>query len=131
MSSTFTESIYSEEIYQIEVPAVVIVDKPWAELPVAGKEQLQKIADALNKRISPKLSLDAFQIIHQPKFDLGLINPPPKRAIYFGAVVTGLSLYELIEVNATKVVLSESLDDLLKNEAARQKLWKALQQLFT
>jgi|SRR6478736_34622 len=130
MTNTFSESIYSEEIYQIEVPAVVIIDKPWAELSAAGKEQLQKIADALAKRINPKLSLDAFQIIYQPKFDLGLINPHPKRVIYFGAAVTGLNQYDLIEVNASKVVLSESLDDLLKNEQARQKLWKALQQLF-
>jgi hypothetical protein len=130
MSTTFTDSIYSEEIYQIEAPAVVIIDRPWTELSVSEKEQLQKIADALNKRISTKLRLDAFQVIHQPKFELGLIHPQPKRVIYFGTAVMGLNPYELIEVNNSKVVLSESLDDLAKNEAARQKLWKALQQLF-
>lgn len=131
MANTLAETIYQEELYQIEVPAVVIIDKQWLALSAAEKEQLQKIADALNKRISPKLGLDAFQVIYQPKFDLGSINPQPKRVIYFGAIVPGLNPYELIEVNTTKVVLSESLDDLLKNEAARQKLWKALQQLFT
>jgi hypothetical protein len=130
MASTLTETIYQEELYQIEVPAVVIVDKQWNDLSVGEKEQLQKIADALNKRISPKLKLDAFQVIFQSKFDLGSINPQPKRVIYFGAAVTGLNPYELIEVNQSKVVLSESLDDLTKNETARQKLWKALQQLF-
>lgn len=130
MASTLTDSIYQEELYQIEAPAVVIIDKQWQTLTAAEKEQLQKIADALNKRISPKLSLDAFQVIYQSKFDLGSIHPSPKRIIYFGAVVTGLNPYELIEVNQSKVVLSESLDDLTRNEAARQKLWKALQQLF-
>ena len=130
MANTVTDTIYQEELYQIEVPAVVIIDKPWAELAAPEKEQLQKIADALNKRISPKLKLDAFQVIYQPKFDLGSINPQPRRVIYFGAAVTGLNPYELIEVNQSKVVLSEPLEDLTKNEAARQKLWKALQQLF-
>jgi DNA polymerase III psi subunit len=131
MANTIYETIYQEELYHIEVPAVVILNKQWNELTSEEKEQLQKIADALTKRINPKLRLDAFQVIQQAKFDLGSIQPSPKRVIYFGSAVTGLNAYELIEVNTTKVVLSESLDDLLKNEVARQKLWKALQQLFT
>jgi hypothetical protein len=131
MAHTITESIFGEELYQIQYPAIVIITKSWIELSAGEREQLQKIADALNKRISPKLKLDAFQIIHQSSFDLGAINPTPKRVIYFGAAVSGLNQYELIEAGHSKIVLSASLDDLIKDEPSRQKLWKALQQLFT
>ncbi len=130
MAGTLTETIYQEELYHIELPAVVIITKAWNEISTEEKEQLQKIADALTKRISPKLRLDAFQIIQQAKFDLGAIHPAPARVIYFGPAISGLNQYELISVNQSKVVLSASLDELLKDEPARQKLWKALQQLF-
>lgn len=128
--TTVAESIYGEELYQIEYPAVIVVTKPWAEIATTEKEQLQKICDALSKRINPKLKLDAFQIVQQTKLELGAIHPAPKRVIYFGQAVSGLNNYESIEVNGTKVVLSASLDELIKDEPARQKLWKALQQLF-
>jgi len=131
MSSTLTDILFSEELYQIKAPAVIIMDQPWNAFSEAEREQLQKIADALSKRISPKLKLDSFQIVHQPTFDLSSYTPNSDRIIYFGKPVTGLTYYESIEVNGYRVVLSETLSDLLKNEAARQKLWKALQQLFS
>jgi hypothetical protein len=129
--ATVTESTYQEELYQISFPAGIILTKVWADITAKEKEQLQKITDALKQRLSPKLSLDAFQIIYQPKFDLNLIPHPPKRLVYFGPAVNGLSNHELIEVNGIHVVLSESLEELTNNETSRQKLWKALQQLFT
>jgi hypothetical protein len=131
MATTFADIVYQEDIYQIKTPAVVMIDKPWELLGEPEKEQLQKIADALSKRLNPKLKLDSFQVIHQPVFDLSTFKPHSERVIYFGQPVKGLNSYEVIEVNELCTVLSESLDELIKNEAARQKLWKALQQLFT
>ena len=126
-----TDQIFTEELYGIKpVTTVVIMTTPWHELKIEETEQLQKISDALRQRLHPSLSLDAFQVIHQPQLDLNLLNNKPERVIYFGPSIKGLNYYELIEANEVKMVLSESVADLIKNDQSRQKLWKSLQQLF-
>jgi hypothetical protein len=131
VSSYPVDQLFSEELYSIR-PArtVVILTTAWPELTHEEKEQLQKISDALRQRISPRLSIDAFHVIHQPQLDLNLLTAQPREVIYFGPPIKGLNYYELIEANQVKMVLSESLRDLLANDQSRQKLWKALQQLF-
>ena len=125
------DQTFSEELYRIKpLRTTVIITKPWGELTYAEKEQLQKISDALRQRINPKLSIDAFHVVHQSQFDIGSLPTPPKEVIYFGPPIKGLSLYELIEANGIKMVLSEPLKDLISNDQGKQKLWKALQQLF-
>ncbi len=132
MINTLPNQIFTEELYSIKaVRAVVIITKAWHELGYGEKEQLQKISDALKQRISPQLSMDAFQIVHQQHLDVSTLMNQPKDVIYFGPPIKGLTYYELIEANQVKMVLSESLEDLISNDQSRQKLWKALQQLFT
>jgi hypothetical protein len=132
VSSNLTDQIFTEELYSIKpVHTTVIITIAWHELKHEEKEQLQKISDALKQRINPRLSIDAFRLIHQPKLDLSQLPNQPKELIYFGPPIKGLNFYELIEANQVKMVLSESLSDLIANEQSRQKLWKALQQLFT
>ena len=127
-----TDQTFTEELYRIKpISTVVITTTPWHELKIEETEQLQKISDALRQRINPRLSIDAFRVVHQPQLDLNLLPYKPKEVIYFGPPIKGLSYYELIEANEVKMVLSESVADLIKNDQARQKLWKALQQLFT
>ncbi len=131
MSTAQTDQIFTEELYRITpVSTTVILTKAWHELKHEEKEQLQKISDALKLRISPRLSMDAFSVVHQPQLDINLLATQPKEVIYFGTSVKGLNYYELIEANHVKMVLSESLADLILNDQSRQKLWKALQQLF-
>ena len=127
-----TDQTFTEELYRIKpVTTFVITTTPWSELRPEETEQLQKISDALRQRINPRLSIDAFRVIHQPQLDLNLLPKKPKEVIYFGPPIKGLGYYELIEANEVKMVLSESVTDLIKNDQSRQKLWKALQQLFT
>jgi hypothetical protein len=126
------EQTYSEALFRIKpFQTTVILTKAWHELGYAEKEQLQKISDALKQRLNPKLNIDAFQVVHQFHLDVSDLRSKPKEVIYFGPPIKGLSYYELIEANLVKMVLSESLEDLISNDQARQKLWKALQQLFT
>ena len=129
-NSYIAEQTYSEELYRIKPhQTTVVITKPWNELTYAEKEQLQKISDALKQRINPRLTLDAFQVIHQNQLDVATLNQP-KEVIYFGPPIKGLSFYELIEANGIKMVLSESIHDLILNDQGKQKLWKALQLLF-
>jgi Ser/Thr protein kinase RdoA (MazF antagonist) len=131
-NSYMLEQTFSEELFRIKpFRTTVILTKAWHELGYPEKEQLQKISDALKQRINPQLSIDAFQIVHQPVFDINALANRPKEVIYFGPAIKGLSYYELIEANLVKMVLSESLENLISNDIARQKLWKALQQLFS
>ncbi len=132
MNNTLSDQIFTEELYNIKPSnTTVILTKAWHELNYEEKEQLQKISDALKQRINPGLCIDAFNVIHQPQLDINQLSIQPNKVIYFGAPLKGLNQYELIETNKMKMVLSESLEDLISNDQARQKLWKALQQLFT
>jgi hypothetical protein len=131
MNSLVFESLYTEDLYQLPSKTKVIITTPWHELTEAEKEQLTKITEALRQRINPQLSLDAFQVVYTPSLDLSTWIEKPDRLIYFGTAIKGLNYFELIETGSTKMVLSESLANLIANEASRQKLWVALKQLFS
>lgn len=125
------ESLYTEDLYLLPPKTRIVITKPWDELTGPEKEQLTKITDALRQRINPKLSLDAFQISYTPALDLSTCNEKPEKLIYFGPTIRGLNYFELIETGSSKMVLSESLSELIANEGSRQKLWVALKQLFS
>ena len=125
------ESVYTEDLYLLPDKNCIVITKPWLELSEPETEQLSKITEVLRQRISPKLGLDSFQIVYTSSLDLSTWHKKPKRLIYFGSSVKGLSNFEMIEAGATKMVLSESLADLITNESSRQRLWIALKQLFS
>ena len=125
------ESVYTEELYRIPAKTTIVITQPWADLRLPEKEQLSKITEALRQRIHPKLNMVSFAIVSVASLDLSTWVEKPDRLIYFGPAIKGLSTYEVIEAGGTKMVLSESLADLIPNEASRTKLWQALRQLFS
>lgn len=114
---------YSEEIYDVKEKTTVILSKPWNDLGDAEKQQLQKILQAV------KLTVASVRIIHQPTLDLGCLNPPPARIIYFGDAVPGLAQFECITTKGT-IVLAPHLHLLPADDASRKRLWIALKQMF-
>ena len=136
MNPEIIEQTFTEELYRIPGDrTVIVISKAWAEHSISEREQLLKISGALNKLINPGHSiisfpLSAFRVIHQPQLDISQLDPLPQELIYFGPITKGFNYYELTEVRGMRMVLSESLIDLLDNEPARKKLWTALQQLF-
>jgi hypothetical protein len=130
MDSTVFDSIFTEDLYQFTPKVTLVITQAWNELTTEDKIQLTKITETLRQRIDPKLNLQAFRVVAAPSLDLSTWPEKPERLIYFGPPVKGLSYYEMIEVNNTRMVLSEALRDLAPNEAARGKLWVALKQLF-
>lgn len=119
------KTIYTEELYSIQLLPTVLLTKPWLEVSDAEKEQLSKILSAL------KLPLERVTIKFQPAFNLSGWNEKPEKLIYFGALPAGISYYEVIDVNGVSLVASESLEVLLGDESARKRLWGALRQLFS
>ena len=125
------DDIYTEELYQIPTPVTVVLTKAWSDISSAEKELLTKITEALRQRISPKLGLQSFRVVHVPAFDLSTWQEKPEKLIYLGPAIKGFSLYEVIQAGNTKIVFADSLADLIPNEANRTKLWQALKQLFS
>jgi hypothetical protein len=131
MENDYLESVYTEDLYRIPAKTTIVITQPWTDLKEEEKEQLSKITEALRQRIHPKLSLAAFAIVSVISLDLSTWKEKPDALIYFGLAIKGLSTYEVIQADSTKMVLSESLADLIPNEASRTRLWQALRQLFT
>ncbi len=125
MDSILFESIYSEQLFSVTIPPTVIVSQPWEKITIDERTLLSKILGAL------RLSLDSVSVKHQTTLDLSSWIQKPKHVIYFGDPVKGLQQYEVIEANGVSIVTSESLTDLLKNDASRKKLWLALKQQFS
>ncbi len=125
------ESIYSEELYSIPTRPVIVLTKAWNDLSDGERDQLQKITTALRQRIHPLLGLDSLSIISVLSLDLSKWKQRPKTILYFGPPVKGLNYYEVIEASNTRMVLSESLAELIPNETARGRLWQALKMLFS
>jgi len=125
------DDIYPETLYRIPVPVTIALTSAWSNIPQAEKELLTKITEALRQRINPKLGLHSFRIVHIPSLDLSTWQDKPEKLIYFGPAVKGFTLYEVISAGNTKIVFSDSLTDLITNEANRTRLWQALKQLFS
>jgi hypothetical protein len=130
MENDFLETVYTEELYRIPVRTTIVITHPWEALKDEEKEQLTKITEALRKHVHPKLNLTAFTVVSVASLDLSTWNERPGRLIYFGPPIKGLAYYEVIRAGDTAMVLSESLADLIPNEASRAKLWVALKQFF-
>jgi DNA polymerase III psi subunit len=118
------EYIFSEEVYQLTPKPVVVVNKPLKEVSAEESGLLSKILAAI------KHSLDSVNIVYQPQLDVAQFSFKPEAIICFGSGAKGLGLYEPIEANQVSIVLSESLTDLLKNDASRKLLWQALKKQF-
>ncbi len=124
------ETLFTEELYKVSPKTVIVITTPWPDLKKEERDQLLKITEALRQRIDASLGLHAFRMVYVEALELSDWSERPSKLIYFGQGIKGLSPYELIQAGSTKMVLSEPLADLIPREAARAKLWLALQQLF-
>lgn len=115
--------IYTEEIYLI-TKTTVVLNQPWDNVAAADKTLLEKILSAV------KLTLNDVDILHQSVLDLGALPTRPRRLIYFGGAVTGLSSLEVIDAAGSSVIIAPSLNELQSDDAAKKKLWGALKVLF-
>jgi len=108
----------------------MVLDRPWLSLADAERQQLDKIASALKQRIDPRFGLEGFRIVDQQPVEPQAWQNIGRRAVYFGEPLAQATLYEVLALGNCTAVFSEPLAQLAHNEAAKQKLWKALQQMF-
>lgn len=124
MADPFFESLYSEELYQPTLKTSVVIPTAWKKI---GDEERQLLSKILG---SVKLSLESVKIIEQEQFNLSTWIEKPNKLISFSQASEGLTKYEVIEVDGTSLVLSNSLTELIGDDAGRKKLWLAIKQLF-
>lgn len=125
MDQEVFETTYQEEIFQIKPKPVVVINVGWEKLGEKERELLTKIISAL------KISLDSITIASRPNLETTSFKGKTNKLIYFGDLPTGMSPYELIESDDLSFICSESLTQLLDNEASRKQLWVALKKLFS
>lgn len=125
MEQEVFETTYQEEIFQIKPKPVVVINVGWEKLGEKERELLTKIISAL------KISLDSITIASQPNLEIISFAGKTNKLIYFGDLPLGISRYELLESGDLSYICSESLTQLLDNEASRKQLWVALKKLFS
>jgi hypothetical protein len=123
MIHSVADLVFTEELYLIRKTTVVF-SQPWNSLSEADKTLFDKILQAV------KLTRHDISIIDQPVLDLGGIDPRPRRVIYFGKPVSGLSQFEVLTVDGSSVVLAPSLEQLHNDQQGKGKLWTALRSMF-
>jgi DNA polymerase III psi subunit len=115
--------IFTEELYLIR-RTTLIFSQPLDTIGEQDRALLDKILQAV------KLSFNDVLVVHQTTLDLGALVVRPKRAVYFGNPVTGLSPFEVISVEGSSIVMAPALSALHNDPASKQKLWTALRMLF-
>lgn len=124
MAESVFESLYQEEIYLARPRTLILIDKPWNEVPDDERALLVKILGSV------KLSLAAVQILHRESValnDLSALNP--ERVISFGTRLSPVNRqYEYVPIDGYHIIVSDSLSAL--DDARKKSLWLALRQMF-
>ena len=119
-----TNTIYTEEVYSIPIPVVIVIGVPWSELADDQLQLLSKILQAV------RLSIESVRVIFQPGFDSSAWQEKPSKVIAFVEPKKGINSYEVIQTGAMAIVFSDPLAQLIADEAGKRKLWSALKSLF-
>ncbi|MBS1976923.1 MAG: DNA polymerase III subunit psi [Bacteroidetes bacterium] len=119
-----TEQIsFTEEIYRIQPPVMVIIDKPWQQLDEEYKVLLGKILVAI------KLSLSSVTIIHQENLNLSELAERARLTMAFIHPPSGIPVYEPIRSGDTTTLVAEPLDAIAAQEDSKRKLWNCLKSI--
>jgi DNA polymerase III psi subunit len=125
MTDPFVESLYSEELYQPFPKTSIVIGIPWEKVSEEERQLLAKILGAI------KLNLDSVRVVEQSQFNLSSWVEKPETVLCFSSASDALNKYEVIEVNGTSLILSDSLSELTADDVSKRKLWLALKQLFS
>ena len=114
--------------------AVIVYDMPTEVLPSATKEMLDKLTQACQFKPEETVYLNAH---FTDDISLGEIQNQykPTAVLVFGDVSISRNLSKLkrnyaYEFSGTKVLNAESLDTLVKNDAAKKALWLVLKKML-
>jgi hypothetical protein len=118
------ETLYPEELYDIQGKVLIVIARPWSEIQENERTLLGKILSAV------KLSLSSVQIIYRAEFsaaDFKIYRP--SNIVAFGATLkNSTKMYEKITAEGSAIVVADALDQL--DDLRKRNLWLTLKQLF-
>ena len=118
------ENLYQEELYRIPGKVIVVISRPWEEIPDEDRILLAKILGSV------KLSLASVQIRVYQEFSIKDFYPlAPTNIIVFGAALKNFSTkYEPLSVDNISIIMADELNQL--DDLKKRSLWLALKQIF-
>ena len=118
------ENLYQEELYRIPGKVIVVICRPWEEIPAEDRILLSKILGSV------KLSLASVQIRVYQEFSIKDFYPlAPTHIIVFGATLKNFSTtYEPLSVDNISIIMADELNQL--DDLKKRSLWLALKQIF-
>lgn len=124
MKAAESNTIFTEELYDLRYETVVAIPKELQSLTV---DQIQLLTKIL---ASVKLSIDGITILQIPEVNLEKLSVlKTKRILSFGCTpLKNISYYTLETINGIKVIQADALSELDDNR--KKSLWNALKQGF-
>src|SRR5271154_2506799 len=120
MNPEIIAATYPEELYQLNGPLTVMINKPW---PAVTPEEITLLSKIL---ASVGQSLDSVRIIHSSELSA---FPMTSKMISFGLPgFPEIELYQVTHLNGHSIVKSDLLSEL--DDPKKKNLWLALRQMF-
>lgn len=123
MSNAY-DFLYSEDLYSIKDPILIILDKPWESIPEDEKALLSKILGSI------RLTLDHVTILHESAMGIEMLKIyQPCRVISFGVKLSEAHPpYQYHLSPEVSFIQADSLGTL--TDITKKNLWVALKAGF-
>jgi hypothetical protein len=124
LNFTITESLFTDEIYQIDHPVLIIIPRPWHKILEPEKALLSKILSSV------KVNIDGVLIHTQQSLssDTLAVFKPGKVLVFGSDIDPVIRPYEPVIYQGFPLVKADDLSAL--DEAKKKNLWTALKQMF-
>ena len=123
MSASPLVHLFSEDIYSIPQPVVIVVARPWEDYASEERSLLGKILGSV------KLDLASVRIIHREKITHSEIAElASQKVLVFGAESPDIKPYESQQAQGFTVIKADDLSAL--DDAKKKSLWLALRNMF-
>ncbi|MFN5169210.1 MAG: DNA polymerase III subunit psi [Cyclobacteriaceae bacterium] len=117
------ELLFPEDLYRVPTLDVVLIPKEWQALPRSDQDQLYKILGAL------KRSPETVRVIRGSSLEAIPQADQPDRAVLFAEGFD--ETFRITDRGTTRCLHAPPLSQLSANKELKQKLWAALQALYS
>ena len=122
MSASPLSYLYSEDLYTLPSPTVVVTNKPWEKFTEEEKSLLSKILSSV------KVGLSGVRVIFRPAATVEeLVSLGSPRVLIFGSNVQ-VESYKLVQAHGFSIIRADELTAL--DDAKKKSLWLALKSMF-
>lgn len=124
MNSVEATTLYTDDLYRVKFPVLVVLGTSWSGLTGEQVTLLSKILGSV------RCSLDSVKILEQTSLDMDrLLLYQPEYVLVFGAQAdASIPRYQASQLSGIPVLIADAIPDL--DDARKKSLWVGLKQLF-